>query len=183
MHRFGGIEALLRKHITPSDRILIVGCGNSTLSREMFDSGFIQLTNLDFSATVIERMAARHADCGPTMRWVVGDMMDMHTLDDGSFDVVLDKAAMDALLVDEGDVWNPCATVARTLTALCGWSSAVTWWSTMLHAWWCESARPVCPAAVAHTPLGHCCPHGRRRLLLQRGCAGVKPACATRTAR
>ena len=26
----------------------------------------------------------------------------------GSFDVVLDKAAMDALLVDEGSVWDPC---------------------------------------------------------------------------
>lgn len=104
---FAGIEVLLRKHVRTSDRILVVGCGNSTLSRDMYDSGFTQLTNLDFSAVVIDAMAAQHANCGPTMRWVVGDMMDMKDIADGSFDVVLDKAAMDALLVDEGDVWNP----------------------------------------------------------------------------
>jgi hypothetical protein len=34
-------------------------------------------------------------------------MTDMHDLEDESFDVVVDKAAMDALLVGEGDVWNP----------------------------------------------------------------------------
>ena len=70
---FAGIEVLLRKHVRTSDRILVVGCGNSTLSRDMYDSGFTQLTNLDFSAVVIDAMAAQHANCGPTMRWVVGD--------------------------------------------------------------------------------------------------------------
>lgn len=44
------------------------------------------------------------------MSWRV---MDMTALDfpDGSFDVVIDKAAMDALLTDEGSVWEPNAEV------------------------------------------------------------------------
>jgi hypothetical protein len=35
------------------------------------------------------------------MKWLVMDMCSL-TFDDQSFDVVLDKCAMDALLVDEG---------------------------------------------------------------------------------
>ena len=34
-------------------------------------------------------------------------MTDMSELEDESFDVVLDKAAMDAIMTAEGDVWNP----------------------------------------------------------------------------
>ena len=104
---FVGIEALLNKHLARADRVLVVGCGNSTLSRDMYDAGFVHLTNLDFSASVIERMAEQHGASCPEMSWEVGDMMDMKAYADGAFDVVLDKAAMDALLVDEGDVWNP----------------------------------------------------------------------------
>ena len=36
------------------------------------------------------------------MQWLVMDMMDMSQLANGSFDVVLDKAAMDALITAEG---------------------------------------------------------------------------------
>ena len=110
---FAGIEPLLRKHVAPSDRVLVVGCGNSTLSRDMYDAGFAHLTNLDFSAAVIERMAAQHGVECPEMTWMVGDMMDMTACADGAFDVVLDKAAMDALLVDEGDPWHPRAECLR----------------------------------------------------------------------
>jgi hypothetical protein len=48
------------------------------------------------------------------MSWRV---MDMTALDfpDGSFDVVIDKAAMDALLTDEGSVWEPNAEVCSEI--------------------------------------------------------------------
>ena len=39
-------------------------------------------------------------------------MTDMSELEDESFDVVLDMAAMDALLSAEGDVWHPYPTLA-----------------------------------------------------------------------
>jgi hypothetical protein len=47
------------------------------------------------------------------------DMTDMHDLEDESFDVVVDKAAMDALLVGEGDVWNPDPTVVALARSMC----------------------------------------------------------------
>jgi hypothetical protein len=33
---FAGIEALLNKHMARTDKVLVVGCGNSTLSRDMY---------------------------------------------------------------------------------------------------------------------------------------------------
>ena len=56
----------------------------------------------------------------------------MSEFDDGSMDVVLDKAAMDALMSKEGDVWHPdpivvqgahdmCQHIARILVPHCGY--------------------------------------------------------------
>jgi hypothetical protein len=47
------------------------------------------------------------------------DMTDMSSLEDESFDVVIDKAAMDALLSQEGDVWNPHQSVIDQARAMC----------------------------------------------------------------
>jgi hypothetical protein len=41
------------------------------------------------------------------MKWVTMNMLAMDGFRDASFDVVLDKATMDALMVDEVDVWDP----------------------------------------------------------------------------
>jgi hypothetical protein len=50
----------------------------------------------------------------------VGDMRDLTPLfHEESFDVVLDKAAMDALLAAEGDVWNPNPDVVQDTRAMC----------------------------------------------------------------
>jgi EEF1A lysine methyltransferase 4 len=100
----------LRTHLIPllkvSDRILIVGCGNSRLSAGLYDAGFVDIVNIDFSATVIERMKKTHIEDRPQMQWITMDMTDMR-FEAGAFDVVIDKASMDALMVDEGDVWDP----------------------------------------------------------------------------
>jgi hypothetical protein len=46
------------------------------------------------------------------MHWEVMDMTAL-TFDDSSFDAVIDKAAMDALMCDEQDVWNPSLKVLQ----------------------------------------------------------------------
>ena len=43
----------------------------------------------------------------PEMEWLVMDMMDLSAFKDQEFDCVIDKASMDALVTDEGDVWHP----------------------------------------------------------------------------
>ncbi|XP_020526413.1 methyltransferase-like protein 13 isoform X2 [Amborella trichopoda] len=78
-------------------QILVPGCGNSRLSEQLYDSGFHSITNIDFSKVVVSDMLRNHIRSRPNMRWRVMDMTQMQFAD-GSFDVVLDKGGLDALM-------------------------------------------------------------------------------------
>ncbi|EDO44209.1 predicted protein [Nematostella vectensis] len=104
---------LLRGHVRTCDRILILGCGNSGLSEDMYNEGYTDITNIDYSPIVIENMKRKcHAMRG--MEWKV---MDITKLDfpPNSFDVVIEKATLDALLVAEKDPWNPSVEALKTM--------------------------------------------------------------------
>jgi len=83
----------------------MLGCGNSTLSEDMYDDGYKNIVNVDYSPIVIERMRARNHD-RPEMSWLVMDVRNMEFEDD-SFDVAIDKGTMDAMMTTRGDVWDP----------------------------------------------------------------------------
>jgi ubiquinone/menaquinone biosynthesis C-methylase UbiE len=90
----------------------------------MYDAGFPNIVNIDFSAVVIDSMRQKHEQQRPSMRWEVMDMTDLK-YEDGVFDVVIDKAAMDALMCDEGDVWDPNPEVLAAADRMCGHISRV----------------------------------------------------------
>ena len=50
---------LLLPHLQPSDRILIVGCGNSLLPIDLWREGFRDVTSVDLSPAAIDKMASR----------------------------------------------------------------------------------------------------------------------------
>ena len=105
--KYDELEQYLSAHLTDRNaRILVLGCGNSTFSSDLYDHGYKNITNIDFSEVCIERMQLKHSNSRPDMSWVTMDMTEL-TFDDESFDIVIDKASMDAILVDEGDVWDP----------------------------------------------------------------------------
>ncbi|XVF84603.1 hypothetical protein PTKIN_Ptkin17bG0050600 [Pterospermum kingtungense] len=81
-------------------QILVPGCGNSRLSEHLYDAGFHDITNIDFSKVVISDMLRRNVRDRPNMRWRVMDMTQMQFSDD-TFDIVLDKGGLDALLEPE----------------------------------------------------------------------------------
>ena len=115
---FSQLEPLLRRFVAPADRILMVGCGNSPFSADMYAAGFENIHNIDFSEVVVRKMRAQHAlDC-PRMTWEVMDMTKISAPAD-SFDVVLDKAAMDALMTAETDRWNPSASCLQQGHDMC----------------------------------------------------------------
>jgi len=60
--------------VQPSERIVNIGCGNSTLSADMYDAGFKTVTNVDFSQVVITEMKRKNAT-RPLMKWIVMDML------------------------------------------------------------------------------------------------------------
>jgi 2-polyprenyl-3-methyl-5-hydroxy-6-metoxy-1,4-benzoquinol methylase len=51
-----------------SSRILMLGCGNSKFSEELYHSGYPNIVNIDYSRTVIHQMRLRHQD-KPSMEW------------------------------------------------------------------------------------------------------------------
>jgi SAM-dependent methyltransferase len=94
---WGEVGGPLISHLHPQQQILVPGCGNSRLSEHLYDAGFKSITNIDFSKVVISDMLRRNVRERPAMRWRVMDMTNMQLLDE-SFDVVVDKGGLDALM-------------------------------------------------------------------------------------
>ncbi|KAL0953390.1 hypothetical protein HGRIS_004629 [Hohenbuehelia grisea] len=104
---YAEIAPFLREYLPDkSARILMLGCGNSKMSEEMWDDGYKNITNVDYSSVIIEKMRRQHEEVRPEMQWL---QMDVRKLDfeDGSFDVAIDKGTMDAMMTQKGDIWNP----------------------------------------------------------------------------
>jgi len=92
-----------------SQKILIIGCGNSKMSQDMCDEGYENITNIDFSVTVIQKMKAKNAS--RNMQWLDMDVKDMHIFADGDFDCVIDKGTMDCVMCADN-------STAKSKTAL-----------------------------------------------------------------
>ncbi|KAK7206692.1 S-adenosyl-L-methionine-dependent methyltransferase [Myxozyma melibiosi] len=114
---FKDLEPFFRKHISwdnegtgSSLKILMLGCGNSalflqTLSKDLYDSGLKNITNVDYSDVCIAQMAELHKD-QPEMTWHVMDVRDMKEFKDGEFDIAIDKGTLDAFLSYTGSIWT-----------------------------------------------------------------------------
>lgn len=70
--------------------VLIVGCGNSNFSSDLYDCGYHYITNIDYSHVVIEKMKVKNMNRAE-MKWIQMDMKDMSLFHDNSFDVIIDK--------------------------------------------------------------------------------------------
>jgi SAM-dependent methyltransferase len=94
------MQPLLKPRLTAGKpaadvNVLVVGCGNSSLSADMYDSGFTSIVSVDFSESVIAQMTVENAS-RPGMRWEVMDIKAM-SFPDASFDVVVDKVQLRCL--------------------------------------------------------------------------------------
>ncbi|OQS00149.1 methyltransferase [Thraustotheca clavata] len=98
--QYANMRPVLKTIVKPSDRILVVGCGNSDLSPLWANDGYKNMVSMDFSELVIKEMKQKH----PKMQWDVMDMTNM-TYANESFECIMDKGALDALMAtDEASV-------------------------------------------------------------------------------
>ncbi|XP_016788056.2 eEF1A lysine and N-terminal methyltransferase isoform X3 [Pan troglodytes] len=91
---------VLHKYIKPREKVLVIGCGNSELSEQLYDVGYRDIVNIDISEVVIKQMKECNATRRPQMSFLKMDMTQME-FPDASFQVVLDKGTLDAVLTDE----------------------------------------------------------------------------------
>ena len=76
LHRYSDfldLANVLCKYIKPRDEVLIVGCGNSTLGNDLYDTGIEQITNIDLSDKVIQQMKKQNEKRRNKMTWMPMD--------------------------------------------------------------------------------------------------------------
>ncbi|MEQ2208239.1 hypothetical protein XENOCAPTIV_006857 [Xenoophorus captivus] len=91
---------ILHKYIKLQDKVLVVGCGNSELSEQLYDVGYKHLTNIDISETVVAHMNQRNAERRPDLTFHQVDATQT-PYEDASFQAALDKGTLDAVASEE----------------------------------------------------------------------------------
>lgn len=94
-------------------KVLLVGCGNSTFSYDLhLAAPHWDLVSTDYSQNAVDHMRVKY----PMLRYELQDMCNL-TYPTAEFDLVLDKAAMDALVADEGSAWDPSESSIESVNA------------------------------------------------------------------
>ncbi|CAF3972611.1 unnamed protein product [Rotaria sp. Silwood2] len=99
---FIDLANVLCKYIKSRDEVLVIGCGNSTLSNDLYDTGIEHITNIDLSDKVIKQMKKQNETKRSNMKWLQMDARKM-IFDDNQFSVVLDKGTIDALMSNRSE--------------------------------------------------------------------------------
>ncbi|CAM9411450.1 unnamed protein product, partial [Ectocarpus sp. 12 AP-2014] len=130
---FEHVRPLFERFVPKESSVLEVGCGDKPLAWDLRDAGYTgKITSFDFSPTVIERLLleARSCDRKRLDAGVDFQVLDARDLpfEDGSFDLVVDKGAVDAMLCDDAGQDNAreiCLEAARVV-APGGWFVVVS---------------------------------------------------------
>jgi len=93
-----------------SDRILMLGCGTSTLSEDLWNDGWMSVTNVDYSEVAVNYMRKRNTT-KEGMEYLVMDVKRMSALDSGTYDCIIDKGCVDALFCTIGSISDQLAEV------------------------------------------------------------------------
>ncbi|EGR27714.1 hypothetical protein IMG5_190700 [Ichthyophthirius multifiliis] len=102
---FKEYDSVLNQFLDKNQKILNIGCGNSLFSEEMYDSGFKNIINNDFSENIINEMSQRSLNIRPFMKYEVMDVYNM-TYQPESFDIIIDKGLLDAIYPVENEENN-----------------------------------------------------------------------------
>ncbi|VDM52922.1 unnamed protein product [Angiostrongylus costaricensis] len=106
---FDAFKHLVLPKLKWSSRILHVGCGTSQMSMQLYRMGYKNITNVDFSKVVVDNGRTLH----PEMKWICEDIRSLASIPSDAFDVVLEKATIESMLVGEKSAWNPSDNALR----------------------------------------------------------------------
>jgi len=114
---YGEIKHLINKYVPKDKSVLNVGCGNSGFSESMYQDDYKRITNIDFSEVVIDDMKQKYQGL-VGLEWQVMDALDM-TFESNSFDVVIEKGTIDALMCDQVSAWEVPDDIANSVDKMC----------------------------------------------------------------
>lgn len=99
---FEQLKIVLAPYLAKSDRVLVVGCGNSPFSEELADyfvsenKPLQSIDNIDYSPQVIEWMNAKYPKS--INKYLVANVCNLEAFNDSEHDVVIDKGTLDSIL-------------------------------------------------------------------------------------
>ncbi len=96
--KYESLAPILRRIIKTEDKILHIGAGNSALAEELYKENYKHITNIDISDEVVKGMSRYYTEKQIDLKYLQMDMMKLN-FPENSFDVILDKAGSDVLLV------------------------------------------------------------------------------------
>eukprot|EP00898_Chlorokybus_atmophyticus_P008586 jgi/Chlat1/8729/Chrsp9S00721 len=114
---YDALRPLFDQYAKKDGAILQVGCGNSQLGEQMYDDGYQNITNIDYSEPVVQLMSRRSQTTRPDIKYMTMDCRRM-TFADKTFDLVFDKGTLDAIVCGSDALDNVgamCKEIARVL--------------------------------------------------------------------
>ncbi|KAJ1632152.1 S-adenosyl-L-methionine-dependent methyltransferase [Pavlovales sp. CCMP2436] len=100
----GAFRHAIREAVPKPDQVLVVGAGTSRLAEEMFAAGYSNIFNLDISPVACKLLDERYERMGGLpIDNRIGDVQAL-SFNDASFDTIIDKGTLDALLCAESAV-------------------------------------------------------------------------------
>lgn len=116
---YSDLKGVLLKYLKATDNLLIVGCGNSSLSADLFDDGYHQNTSIDISEVAIKKMISKYK-CNNRRQEMTFEVMDIFNMnyEDEQFNTVIDKGTLDALSSDNLDLPKMFDEIGRVLKPL-----------------------------------------------------------------
>lgn len=92
-----GLRNWLIENVDCESKILIVGCGTSRMSQDMYDDGYENIISIDRSYWAI-KFQQENNYYPHDLPYHVMDVRDMSSFKDGQFDYVIDKALLDCVI-------------------------------------------------------------------------------------
>ncbi|XP_050943938.1 uncharacterized protein LOC103499963 isoform X2 [Cucumis melo] len=95
--RYSSLRPFVRKFISTSASVLMVGCGNAVMSEDMVKDGYEDIMNVDISSVAIDMMKRKYQFI-PQLKYMEMDVRDMSFFPDEKFGAVIDKGTLDSLM-------------------------------------------------------------------------------------
>jgi RAT1-interacting protein len=86
----------IQGHYSGSDRVLVIGCGNSMIPIDMLSAGFPEIVSIDISETVISRLKEKYVEEN-RLKWLKMNCSSM-SFENEEFDLVIEKGTFDAIV-------------------------------------------------------------------------------------
>ncbi|GLC49733.1 hypothetical protein PLESTB_000280800 [Pleodorina starrii] len=114
---FGGLQSILQLAFPLHATILQVGVGSSRLQEDMARAGWRHIINVDYSRVVVDHMSELHKGVR-ALEYRVADVRNMPEFVDCSFEGVLDKGTLDAVLCGEHSAKHAAAMLSECYRVL-----------------------------------------------------------------